>query len=135
MSARLHSLPRYPVQHMRPQPVSHLQIRMLKVVGRIMGHAKLLHHATRSQIQRSRERNQTIQPKYFECVTHDLSCAFGRQPLSPMVKTEPPTNFNSGHERSIEARNRETDKPHKGAGPTQLRRVEPKATRHKVTLK
>src|SRR5271168_3809140 len=120
---------------MWPQPVSHLQIRMLKVVARIMGHAKLLHHAKRSQIQRSRERNQTIQPKYFECVTHDLSSAFGRQPLSPMLKTKPPTNFNRGHERSIEARNRETDKPPEGLVRSQLRRVEPKATRPKVTLK
>lgn len=110
------------------------QQRMIEVVVGIVRHAQLFHHSPGAGIFRHCEGNHLHQPEFPERKAQDLPRGLRGQSLPPKLARQPPANFNGGHERSIEARNRETDEAQKYPIVTELGREQTEAVLLEVNM-
>ena len=73
------------IQDTVPQRMPFRQIRMLEILAWIMSHSNLLHHAPRSDVERTSVGNQGVQPQGAECETHQLTYTFCCESMPPLI--------------------------------------------------
>ena len=79
-----------PVEHMPAKRMSVGHVRMVEVVGGVVGHAEPFHDAARRMIVRHRERHDFVEPQRFEPERERGDRAFSRVAVAPVVGGQPP---------------------------------------------
>ena len=113
------------VKEMTAQSVALGQSWMVEIVGRIAGHAEPLHDSNRPYICRRRERNDFGQAYSTESVGECRPCGLCCETSTPISTVEPPADFNSGREMSLEVRHRQTDEAYEWSFVRRFNRPEP----------
>jgi len=89
------------------------QARMVEVLGRIADHAQLFHHPARALIFRNSKRDQPGKSKPSKSMLNDGLCPLRCQTAPPIVRTEPPADFDSRHKGRVERWHGKPNKPEK----------------------
>jgi len=87
-----------PVEDVAAQRVPGWQSRMVEILGGIVHHPELLHHPARSGVRWHGKRHELIQPQDLKCVRNDVSCPFGGQARSPVLRRQSPSDLAPGVE-------------------------------------
>ncbi len=100
-----------PVQNVtaKRMPIRHQW--MVEVVGRVVDHPDLLHHASRANIAWRRGRHDFSQPQRIESKSQRRSGAFSGIAPTPVVRGKTPTDLDAGREVRLEVRNGESNEP------------------------
>src|SRR5277367_3552847 len=110
------------------------KIRVIEVVGRVVSHADLLHHAARTNVRGDGEGNQGIERQRFERVANRRAGRFRGKASSPILRGQPPSDFYARREMSLEGRYRKPRKSDEQALLTQLESIQAKSTFAEMTL-
>ena len=110
------------------------KIRVIEVVGRVVSHADLLHHATRTNVRGDGEGNQGIERQRFERVANRRAGRFRGKASSPILRGQPPSDFYARREMSLEGRNREPRKSNERTLLAKFERVQAKFMFAEMTL-
>ena len=86
---------------MAPHWIAIWQTRVIEILGRITGHAQLLHHSPRPRVAGDSEGDQIVDPQGLKGVAHDRLSSFGRKSLAPMFGRQSPADFDAWSERSV----------------------------------
>src|SRR5215469_6930847 len=87
-----------------------------------MRHAELLHNAARPRVRWDRSRDDFLETQSLKTITYHRLRAFGRQTLSPVVRSQSPADFFGV--RCLVTGSVETDKPCKSSITPKLGRPE-----------
>ena len=72
-----------PIENVAAQRVTFGQDRVVEIVGRVVGHAELFHHAAGAQVVWNREGDQAIELERVEGMIDDGARAFGGEAVAP----------------------------------------------------
>lgn len=110
------------------------QERVVEIVGRIMRHADLLHHAAGGEVRGHRERYDLFEPERFETEGEHGPRALRGVSLPPVLRAEAPPDLHARSEVCLEAGHRETDETREGRSAADFHGPEPEAALIEVSL-
>src|ERR1700722_6176360 len=92
------------VKHVPPQRMALGQSWMIEIVARIVRHADFFHYAPGPNIRGNRERHERIQTQRIECMAYHRARGFRFEAAAPMLRREPPANFEARSARGLKCR-------------------------------
>src|SRR4051812_26039163 len=114
----------HPVQHMPPQRMTRLDIRVIEIVGWITRHADALHDSSRAHVQRDGERDNLLKCQLLEAEPQALGGCLTGVTVTPVFLQQSPSNFNARTEVRLDARYRQPNEPDEGRATAHLDRPE-----------
>ena len=110
------------------------QVGVVEVAGRVVDHAQLLHHAAGAEILRDGEGDDFGKLESEEGVVDDGAGTFCGQSPAPIIKRQPPADFDGGHKGGLEVGDVEADEADEGFGFDEFGGVEAEAVQGEVAL-
>ena len=101
---------------MAAKSVTWWQGGVVEVVGWVVGHAELFHHAAGAQVAGNGESDEAVELELVEGVIDDGASAFGGKAAAPKISSETPADFYSGHEGRVVTGDVEADESDEGFG-------------------
>lgn len=115
------------VEEVPPQGVAFGKVRMVEIAGGIEGHPGFFHDATGTEIRRDGEGYDFGQLERFVTVPeHGARCLAG-EALSPIIKHQPPADFDGRSEVGFETDHRSAGESDEIPGFTQFEREQPES--------
>lgn len=119
---------------MAAQSVTWRQVGVVEVVGGVIGHAELFHHAAGAQVFGNGEGDEAVELKGVEGLINDGARALSRQAAAPAIGGKTPADFDCRHERCVKVWDIEADKADEGSVFNQLCGVETEAVAVEMLL-